>query len=445
MAKSSFRDKVKAAAGKEKTGGASYGYLNLPKGIKVFSPEPGGKHTLDFIPYEVTDKYHLDRDTDVGIAVPGELWYKKPFKVHRNVGVNEETVVCPTTFGKPCPICDYAKKRKDEGAEQDELKALRPSKRNLYAVIPIGEKKHEESIHVWDSSQFLFQDLLNEELEENDDYLVFPDLEEGLSLKIRFDKTTFGSSKPFATASRIDFLKRKEGYNEDILEEVPNLDEMLKVLSYKEIDNLFMGEELAGDEDDDETPKHHKASKKKEDDEEEEKPKSKKDPKLTWEDLQDMEDEELCEVAESNDIEIDPEEGINVLRNTIAKELGIEIPRKKEVTRTRTANKPEDKRKTKEKDDEEEETPKAKVTGKNACVACGGTGLTSRGKKCPICDGTGRKPSDKEDDEEEETSKSKKGTTSKNKCPYGYKFGTDCDQFDDCDSCEKWDECSEEK
>jgi len=35
-------------------------------------------------------------------------------------------------------------------------------------------------------------------------------------------------------------------------------------------------------------------------------------------------------------------------------------------------------------------------------------------------------------------------TTSRFKCPYGHKFGTDHDQKIDCEECDIWDECREQ-
>lgn len=47
----------------------------------------------------------------------------------------------------------------------------------------------------------------------------------------------------------------------------------------------------------------------------------------------------------------------------------------------------------------------------------------------------------KEDQEEEEKSSKKK----KNRCPFGFKFGVDTDEKDECNECEEWDDCDEEK
>ena len=238
--KGSFKGKVAADAKRQKSAASNYGYLKLGRDVQIFKEEPGSRVRLDIMPYEVTDQNHPDRNDDLGIAQKGDLWYKRPFKIHRNIGASNETVVCPTGIGKKCPICEYRTKRMREGADKEETNALRPALRNLYAVVPVDSKSHEAVPHVWDISQYLFQNLLNDELEEDADYERFPELEDGLTLRIRFDSKTIGKSNPFAEASRIDFEDRKKAYGEDILEDIPNLDDMLTILSYKQLEAMFM-------------------------------------------------------------------------------------------------------------------------------------------------------------------------------------------------------------
>jgi hypothetical protein len=407
--KSTFRGKVSGKATKQANQGSSYGYLNLPKGVSVYAPTPGSTEKIDILPYTITDQKHLDLDADLGIEV-GELWYKKPFKVHRGIGADNDTIVCPTTFGLKCPICEYRKKRASEKADKDELKEYNTSNRNLYAVIPIDVKKKKEEIHLFDFSGYLFQDLLNEELEEDDANEIFPDLEEGLTLKIRWAEEVFAGNK-FAEAKKITFLKRDEAYDESILDDVPNLDECLILLSYKQIEAKFyqVDPDETDTEEKKETKKHSTASSKtkshkkpKEDEEEpfkddedeeekDEKPKSKKKPsrkvevaeetelELTWDDLADMEEDELSEVNETKDLGIDFEDynDEDEIREAIAEELGIEKPKKKSASKP---SKP-------------------------------GTSKTSSGK-----------------------------------CPHGHQFGVDTDDFpDDCDDCKVWSQCTDKK
>jgi len=325
--RSKFRDRVAADAQRQRNQRSQYGHLQLPKGIRMFREEPNTRVRLDFLPYRVTDPHHPDRDEELGIAVEGELWYKRPYKLHRNIGINNETIVCPTSVGKPCPICEYRARLLKEGGKWDDdaVRALRPSDRNLYVVIPLGHKEYEEKPHVWDISQACFQKALNEELEEDEDRAVFPDLEEGYTLRIRFSEEKFGKNT-FADTSRIDFIERDSVYSEDILEQVPNLDEVLTILPYKEIEaKLF-----------------------------------------------DMD----SEPAEEEEIE---------------QEKG-------------------------GKKEEEEDVP--------------------------LQPSRYRRPKEKEGIEREEATISKPKSK---KCPYGHVFGQDCEEFDDCDVCEVFDDCFEQK
>ena len=82
-----------------------------------------------------------------------------------------------------------------------------------------------------------------------------------------------------------------------------------------------------------------------------------------------------------------------------------------------------------EEEEEEEEEPEVKSSPKR--------------RKKPI------ETEPEEDDEPEEeapkTSRKAKPEGSKNKCPHGHKFGTDCEEFDECDECDSWNECIEAK
>ena len=353
---SRFAGKVSKDVSTQQQASSNYGYLMLPKSVSVFKEIPGGRASLDIIPYVVSDEKHMDRDVDYDIAIPGGVWYKKPYKAHRQIGVNNDSVVCLTTIGKKCPICEYRSKMTREGADRSETDALKPSLRNLYVVIPLKNKDFEEKMHIWDISQAMFQKLLNEELEENNDFEVFPDPEVGLSLKIRFEARTIGKSKPFAEASRIDFEEREEAYAEEIMEKAPNLDKILKILSYKELEALFL--EIDDEDVDDEAPVVDD-----EDDDEEEAPKSLRKKK------------KVVEEPEDDDDEKEP------------------------------ADEPEDD----DDEDEEEEAPKPKKKTAPAPKKIAPT-----------------------------------KSASKSKCPHDHVFGTDNDEFDDCDTCKLWDECAEQ-
>ena len=198
----------------------------------------------------VTDSRHPDRDPETNTAMKGTQWYRRPFMIHRNIGVDQDMVVCLKSFGKKCPVCEFRAKRKRDGASNDELKAYNASYRNLYLVIPKRSRKYEETLHVFDISDYLFQDLLTKELKENPDKEIFPDLEEGYEVKVRFEPGTFTTAKPYPQASRIDFEIREEQYDPDFINEVPSLDDMLRQLTYEELETRLL-EGTSDDMDDD--------------------------------------------------------------------------------------------------------------------------------------------------------------------------------------------------
>lgn len=364
---SKFAGKVKDNAQKTKQSGASYGYLNLPKGISIFSPEPGGKAYLDFMPYVVTTSRHPDE------IEAGEWWYKRPFKAHRNIGVDKDSVVCLTSIGKKCPICEYRAEMIKDGKDKKDTDALKPSSRNLYVVIPKRNKKYEEKPHIFDISAAMFQNLLAEELEENDAYEVFPDLEQGFTLKIRFDSKTIGGSKPFAEASRIDFEER-EPYDESIMDEIPDLDACLNIMSYQALEKKFLEMDDADEE---------------------------------GEDSNDAEQEQKKAPARRTPPPDDDDEDDDA-----------PPPPKRERTK-KPAPKPEP-----EEDEGDDET---------TCIACEGTGKNSKGRECRICGGSGVQSADEDDKKKPSGSKNKcpfdhvfgKDCEKFDHCD-------DCDKWDEC-------------
>lgn len=245
--KGRFSGKIKNAIERKAARRSNFGYLKLPKGISLFKEEEG-KVKLDIIPYIVSSNNHPDKESG---AEKGEQWFCLPFKIHRNIGSDNDKVVCPTTFGKKCPICEYrAKLLRSGNAKKEETDALRPSNRVLYNVIPIDHKKLDAVPHLWDVSEYAFQDLLDNEINENEQYEDFADIEIGNTLQIRFTEEKVGKNA-FCKANRIDFLERDEQYDESILKKVADLDETLIVLSYEELEQKFLEMESSDSVDDD--------------------------------------------------------------------------------------------------------------------------------------------------------------------------------------------------
>lgn len=245
--KFSFRGKVVSSDEKYKKANSSFGYLNIPTGFKMFTIEEGTKSIdLDFLPYIVTDPKHPQRDDEREVALPDSPWLRRPYKVHRNIGANKISVVCPTSIGKKCPICEYQNKRFKENADKEELTALRAKERSLYVVVPIGSKKYPEEMHIWDMSDALFHKVLKEILDENEDYENFAHPTEGRTATLRVRWEQLGTNT-YPEIRDVDFTDDREPYDWDFVESGPKLDDMLKILSYEELYALLWDEEDAGD------------------------------------------------------------------------------------------------------------------------------------------------------------------------------------------------------
>ena len=234
----SMRDRIRARAeekSQSKAGGSST--VRLPEGRK-FVETKKGTMTLPIVPYEVKANNHP-------MAKKGELWYERTFFIHRNIGAENKMYICPLkTFKKPCPICEArAELMKDWDSNEEQIKALKPSERQLFNV-DMGK----EGVQVLEMSHFCFGEKLEKEiLEGKEEWAGFADLEGGFDVRVRFSETALGKTT-FLEADRIDFEERDD-YTEKILDEVVDLDSCLKVLEYDQLEKIFL--ELADDEPDD--------------------------------------------------------------------------------------------------------------------------------------------------------------------------------------------------
>lgn len=229
MSGSSLRDRVRKRAETHKGGNAST--VKLPEGVEWFTPRKGSV-VLDILPYRVSIDGHPQ-------AKKGELWYERTFFVHRDIGPEKTQVVCPSTFNKPCPVCEeWRKLRKEEGVDEGTVDALRPKERQLFNVIDVD--KDPDKVLVWDVSFHLFGKLLEQEVREGDeDNAAFCELTNGKSLKVRFDEVKNGKYT-FMEASRIDFVDR-EDYGDDVLELVTDLDKTLVIVDGPTLSKMFNG------------------------------------------------------------------------------------------------------------------------------------------------------------------------------------------------------------
>lgn len=229
-----FKGRTGAAAKAAAAATSQYGYLLL--GDLGLYKEKKGTFRFDILPYRVTELNHPEAEW----VTPEGLHWSRPFKMHRDIGSANEAVVCLSSIGKRCPICMARAELLRTGTDPEGAKALQAKDRRLYFIVPLGHADYEEKPHIWEISYYNWHELFGTELNADEERQGFPSLEDGLTISTRFAGKSIGKGKEFAQADRIDFEKRDEGYNEKILDKLPDLLSVLKILSFKELEAKFL-------------------------------------------------------------------------------------------------------------------------------------------------------------------------------------------------------------
>lgn len=395
------RDKIRENAEKGSRGGSDW--FVLPEGVGRWSPEKAARYNIDMVPYEVkTDSHPDDVEKDC-------LWYKFPFNVHHGIGVNGDSVVCPTSVGKRCPICEKREQLRKEDSEEyaEVIKALRFQKFVAYNIL---DPENEGQIAILVLSRGKLATCLEDELKdpENEGNLLFFDTnEDGRTLRVRFSHDSFEGRK-FLLATKIDFKPRDEMDEDEILDATVCLEEALIVIPYDKLKAMFLQEETPEEEEtpepaDDEEPEEETPEGDEDDDSEE---------GDDSEEEESPDDEEDGEDDDSEEEETPPE--ITKTSRVYSEEHGPDFPGN--VFSILKSGKI----KVRFDDGDEGTYPPEELTyiGEQETVA-------SKKKT------TAKKDSPKENKKKDDTPE----------CPAeGGTFG-EVDQHDECDDCPHWNEC----
>lgn len=368
------RAKERAKKREQERSGMSY--LNLGnKKFEFFKPEEK-THILDIIPFKVKTPDNIEQ-----IPV-GDLWYQRIYKRHGGVGANNQSIVCPTMFGKPCPICQAVERlKKDYEENKDLIREIKAKDRTLMFVI--DREKKSKGIQLFELSSWAFSDRIAGFIDAAGDDGLWSFFElDGKTLRVKFDKKSIGQKGSSFEASAI-FFKDRQAYDASILKKTVDLldDSIFEVLPYDQLRKLYTEDE---DYDSDEEPEDGNDPVDEDDEEEDE------DGDIVGDDPDADEDDEGDDQEEEE--EPDEDEG---------DDEEPEEPEEEEV------DEDDD-----EPEEEEEEPEPPKKSGKG------------KGKS------TSKKAS------------SKSGKSKTPKCPGGGTFGKDNDDLDECDECDLWEECN---
>ncbi len=205
----------------KKEAGFQASYLKLPKGIKLYRPKVG-KALLDVVPFTAQEGNPN--------ADEGQIHWERTFWVHRNIGPNQETLICPAkTAGEKCPVCEArARLSMDDDEDAEEMrKTLNPKERQL--ILIRDAKEPDKGLQLIDLSTYAFGDEILKSIrsaDEGEDWELFFTLEDGKTLRVTWEEETIGRGQKFIKAARIDFKDRAEALEEEILDEAPGLDEI---------------------------------------------------------------------------------------------------------------------------------------------------------------------------------------------------------------------------
>lgn len=248
------RQRVSAKKGAEHyASGGMASFLLVPEGFEMFSPE-AKRYRLDFMPYIV--------GKGNPVAKEGSEYFEREFFVHKNVGPDRDWFVCPArTFKKPCPICEYLRKKVDDpDMSEDEIKEHRRAygakTRVLYLVRDLDADGPDGQVKVYNESAYTFAKPLYGKInagDEEDGYDFFYDPEEGKTVRVMFQQAEGGK---WLEVADMEFRGRKHGYDADVADEMPCLDDMLICLPYDKLKRIF----LAIDDGDEECEEESKAT-----------------------------------------------------------------------------------------------------------------------------------------------------------------------------------------
>jgi hypothetical protein len=246
------RDKVIKSGGKTT--------INIPDGVELFVPKEKS-FRLDIILYEAGEGNPC--------CEPGEWYYERTYYTHR-VGPDNKYMVCPAkTASKPCPVCEErARIAKDPDGDEDQLKALRPSQRQLWLVRDRDDE--DAGVKLFDFSFWNFGrnlDDLRKEADDDEEHISdFDDPDAGAVLRVKFRESSGYGLEAFA----IDFRPRPKGIDPKLMEHGICLDDILVIPEYDALKNLFF---QIDEEDEEEEPKKEKKSRSRKKKEEEDKEK----------------------------------------------------------------------------------------------------------------------------------------------------------------------------
>ena len=186
---------------------------------------------IDFMLYTITKPGHSKAD----YSKERNYWYNRKFATHY---VDRKTVLCPSTFGKHCPICEKVEALKNEynwytkGVQAN----LDPSLKKYINQLSAREKyiypiRYNKELYLMEMSTGNLQKELMVGIKDaplNIQDKFFDDIK-GSTAIIKFASDTFGKN-PFWKATDVEFEEGREAISDEMANKIDAID----------IDSLFI-------------------------------------------------------------------------------------------------------------------------------------------------------------------------------------------------------------
>lgn len=191
-------------------------------------------HIVDIIPFLAGDKM-----PDFMRVKEGKPAYYLDIYVHQNIGGGKAWVVCPAkNYGDDCPICEYINSLVKDGKEYEDYAEIAPKRRCVYNIINMTtDKEEKKGIQIWEASHKYSEKAIQAAAKSprGGGSIPFshPDKDVGQSISFSVDNDTY------KTVSGHKLVPRDYDVSDEILDKAFQLDQIVEILSYKEIKKIF--------------------------------------------------------------------------------------------------------------------------------------------------------------------------------------------------------------
>lgn len=302
----SDRQKQAAARARQKSkdrASERTGRNHLSYSGSVLEPKAGQSTLISVLSYKVEERHHPEA------IKPGEWWYRRPYKRHGRIGVDEDNLKaynCPKSFNpkSPCCICsDVAEWRKDWDENKEVIKRFRASDRELYLIYDHDAKE----VKLLDQPYGGFGELLDGRIANprKEEWAAFwLDGNDGMALDVMWTSQKIGTNE-WIKAQSIDFVPRSEApVPAEAWKKAQDLSKFLRQISSEDLQEAYYsGDTQTKEEEEPTTQKQEQEQEEDEVSEEdfpfEEDGQSEEEPEP---DLSSMSKEELVAFAKENEL-----------------------------------------------------------------------------------------------------------------------------------------------